>query len=63
VHYIPLHYHPYYRDMGWRRGDFPEAERYYQRCLSLPLYQDLSEAQQDQVVCALRQILQDARAA
>lgn len=38
VHYIPIHYHPHYARYGWRRGDFPNAEYYYERTLSLPLY-------------------------
>lgn len=38
VHYIPVHLQPYYRDLGFRRGDFPEAERYYADALSLPMY-------------------------
>ena len=55
VHYIPIHTQPYYEALGFRRGDFPEAERYYEKALSLPIYADLSDAQQDAVVAALRQ--------
>lgn len=58
IHYIPVHTQPYYRQMGFRPGDFPEAERYYAEALSLPLYPTLSEAQQDEVVAALRRALQ-----
>jgi UDP-4-amino-4,6-dideoxy-N-acetyl-beta-L-altrosamine transaminase len=57
VHYIPLHLHPYYRALGFRRGDFPAAERYYERALSLPLYFGLSNTDQDRVCAALREVL------
>jgi dTDP-4-amino-4,6-dideoxygalactose transaminase len=50
VHYIPLHYLPYYRDMGFQVGDFPNAENYYQGCVSIPMYHGISEEQQDFVI-------------
>lgn len=43
VHYIPVPYHPYYRDLGYRPGAWPAAEDFYQRCLSLPLYPLMSD--------------------
>lgn len=54
VHYIPVHLHPYYRRLGFSSGDYPVAERYYQRALTIPLYFGLGEAEQDRVVEALR---------
>lgn len=60
VHYIPVHTQPYYAKLGFRQGDFPNAEQYYQRAISLPLYYDLSEALQDQVVDALKIALAQA---
>lgn len=57
LHYIPVHLQPYYRALGFAPGDFPEAERYYAQALSLPLYADLSEAQQDRVVETLAEWL------
>lgn len=53
LHYIPVHTQPYYKRMGFKVGDYPEAERYYAEAISLPMYQGLSEIQQDQVVAAL----------
>lgn len=53
LHYIPVHTQPYYRAMGFKTGDFPEAERYYAEAISLPMYQGLSDAQQDRVAAAL----------
>lgn len=57
LHYIPVHLQPYYQALGFQRGDFPEAERYYAQAMSLPLYADLSEAQQDRVVRTLAELL------
>ena len=54
VHYIPVHLQPFYTQRGFRRGDFPQAESFYERAISLPLYPDLSFDQQDEVVAALR---------
>lgn len=58
VHYIPVHTQPFYRAMGFDEGDFPNSEAYYQVAISLPLYYDLSEADQDTVVQVLTQALQ-----
>mgnify|MGYP000969134586 CR=1 FL=1 len=53
VHYIPVHTQPDFRDLGFRPGDFPAAERYYAQTLSLPLYAGLDDARQDRVIAAL----------
>ena len=57
VHYIPVHTQPYYKAMGFRLGDFPQAENYYQRAISIPLYQGLTEEQQDRVVGTLKRVI------
>lgn len=57
LHYIPVHTQPYYQRMGFGSGDFPEAERYYAEAISLPMFQTMSEAQQDEVIAALRKAL------
>ncbi|MGH8864997.1 MAG: UDP-4-amino-4,6-dideoxy-N-acetyl-beta-L-altrosamine transaminase [Burkholderiales bacterium] len=57
VHYIPVHAQPWYRALGFKSGDFPEAERYYAGALSLPLFADLADADQDRVVAALKALL------
>lgn len=57
LHYIPVHTQPYYHRMGFRLGDFPEAERYYREAISLPMFQSLTEAQQDEVIAALRKAI------
>jgi dTDP-4-amino-4,6-dideoxygalactose transaminase len=50
VHYIPVHLMPYYRQFGWKEGDMPVAEKYYQHCLSLPIYPTLTEEEQAFVI-------------
>ncbi|MGL5252949.1 MAG: UDP-4-amino-4,6-dideoxy-N-acetyl-beta-L-altrosamine transaminase [Moraxella sp.] len=62
VHYIPVHTQPYYAKLGFKQGDFPHAESYYAQAISLPLYYDLSEDLQDQVIEALKVALQQASA-
>jgi len=58
VHYIPVHLQPYYRSKGFAAGDFPEAERYSERAISLPLFYALSDDEQLQVADAVRTTLQ-----
>ncbi|MEW6175825.1 MAG: UDP-4-amino-4,6-dideoxy-N-acetyl-beta-L-altrosamine transaminase [Pseudomonadota bacterium] len=58
LHYIPVHTQPYYQRMGFGVGDFPEAERYYAEAISLPMFQTMTEAQQDEVVAAVREALE-----
>jgi len=53
LHYIPVHTQPYYTRMGFKPEDFPQAQAYYREAISLPMYQTLTDAQQDQVVSAL----------
>ena len=54
LHYIPVYRQPYYEDMGFKAGLCPEAERYYLEAISLPMYPNLTEAQQDKVIESLR---------
>jgi UDP-4-amino-4,6-dideoxy-N-acetyl-beta-L-altrosamine transaminase len=58
LHYIPVHLHPYYRDLGFGEGDFPQTEAYYRQAISLPLYPKLTKTNQDQVVQVLEASLQ-----
>jgi dTDP-4-amino-4,6-dideoxygalactose transaminase len=57
VHYIPVHLQPYYQRLGFKAGDFPEAEKYYEGAISLPMYFGLSDESQDRVVDALTEAL------
>lgn len=55
LHYIPVHTQPYYQAMGFKEGQYPEAERYYNEAISIPMYPKLTEDQQDHVINALRE--------
>ncbi len=57
VHYIPVHLQPDFARFGFRRGDFPAAERYYAGAISLPLFPALTGEQQSRVVDTLRRAL------
>jgi len=58
LHYIPVHTQPYYQAMGFQVGDFPQAESYYSEAISLPMFQTLTDQDQDQVITVLREVLQ-----
>ena len=57
LHYIPVHRQPYYEKLGFRQGDFPESEKYYEEAFTLPLYYDLTDDEQDRIVGALKKAL------
>lgn len=63
VHYIPVHLQPFYRSrFGYQKGDFPVAENFYERALTLPLYPSLKDDQIERVIQALRDaVLRHAR--
>lgn len=50
IHYIPVHLLDYYKQFGWKEGDFPIAEKYYRHAISLPMYPSLSNEEQDFVI-------------
>ena len=59
VHFIPLHRQPYYRDrFGFQASDFPVADAAYERLISLPLYTRMTEPDVDDVVEAVRRVVQ-----
>jgi UDP-4-amino-4,6-dideoxy-N-acetyl-beta-L-altrosamine transaminase len=58
IHYIPVHLQPHYQKIGFRKGAFPESERYYAEAISLPIYYGLSEEDQDRVIATLSQVIQ-----
>jgi dTDP-4-amino-4,6-dideoxygalactose transaminase len=62
VHFIPLHRQPYYRDrFGFQPADFPVADAAYQRLISLPLYTRMTEQDVDDVIEAVRRVVQRNR--
>jgi dTDP-4-amino-4,6-dideoxygalactose transaminase len=58
VHYIPVHLQPYYREtFGTRAGDYPNAERYYERAISLPLYPRMSDSDVERVIATVIEVV------
>ncbi|SRR5574343_22371 len=50
IHYIPVHLMPYYKNQGWKEGDLPNAETYYSRCISIPMFPSMSDDEQSYVI-------------
>ena len=62
VHFIPLHTHPYYRqNLGYRIGQFPNAERHFEAAISLPLFPGMTEEETDRVTGTLRDLAAEHR--
>ncbi len=55
VHYMPVHTMPYYLSLGFKKGDYPIAEQYYSRCLSLPMFPSLKDKEQDHVIESIKE--------
>jgi dTDP-4-amino-4,6-dideoxygalactose transaminase len=58
VHYIPVTMQPFYQRLGFNNADYPQANAYYEQALSLPLYVDLTNIQQDRVIGMLLELLE-----
>jgi len=56
VHYIPVHTQPYYQKQGYKWGDYPVAEDYYNHCISLPLYPDLTDEDLKEIIKRIEEI-------
>jgi UDP-4-amino-4,6-dideoxy-N-acetyl-beta-L-altrosamine transaminase len=59
VHYIPCHLMPYYKQFGWKEGDFPNAETYYKGCISLPIYPTLTLTEQNFVINLIKEFFNE----
>jgi len=57
LHYIPVHLHPYYKKLGFKKNDFPEAERFHRDAISIPLYPKLTKKNQDYVLRTIKRQL------
>ena len=55
IHYIPIHIHPFYKKIGFKKKDFPNSVDYYERCLSLPIFFDLKYSAQKKIISLIRQ--------
>ncbi|NDD49652.1 MAG: UDP-4-amino-4,6-dideoxy-N-acetyl-beta-L-altrosamine transaminase, partial [Alphaproteobacteria bacterium] len=58
LHYIPIHTHPYYQKMGFKKGDFPQSERFYSQAISLPIHPTLKKEEQNKIIAAVKEIIQ-----
>lgn len=57
VHYIPVHYQPYYQEhFGFKKGDYPKTEYYYQQCLSIPLFPKMTDDDVQRVIDAIEEL-------
>ena len=56
LHYIPVHTQPYYQGLGHQKGEFPIAEDYYSRAISIPLYATMTDSDQSAVIAALKKV-------
>ncbi|MDO8470744.1 MAG: UDP-4-amino-4,6-dideoxy-N-acetyl-beta-L-altrosamine transaminase [bacterium] len=62
VHYVPVHLHPFYKKtFGYKQGDFPEAEAYYETAITLPLFPGMTSGQVKSVVKAVKEVLSQFR--
>jgi len=57
VHYIPVPSQPYYRQLGYKPEEYPKAQMYYEQALSIPLFFDLTDDQQNQVIQAIKEVV------
>ncbi|MEN1760764.1 UDP-4-amino-4,6-dideoxy-N-acetyl-beta-L-altrosamine transaminase [Anoxynatronum sibiricum] len=57
VHYLPVYWHPYYQQLGYQKGICPQAEAYYESCITLPLYPAMSDEDASDVVTAVKKVL------
>lgn len=58
LHYIPVHLQPWYSALGFRPGQYPEAEKYYSEAISLPVFSTMNEAQIASVISAVSSVLE-----
>ncbi len=61
VHYIPVPWHPYYRELGYAKGGWPVAEAAYERILSLPIFPSMTDADVESVVAGVHKVISHFR--
>lgn len=54
VHYIPVHWHPYYQKLGYKKEDCPKAGNFYEKVISLPIYPGLKDEEQEKVIKVIK---------
>lgn len=58
VHYLPVYWHSYYEKLGYQKGICPNAEKYYEEVMSIPLYYSLTDADTDDVIRAVKKVVE-----
>ena len=59
IHYIPIHLQPYYKRLGFKKGMYPLAEKYYNETLSIPIYPDLTKKNQLKIINLIKKTLKN----
>ena len=57
LHYIPIHYHPFFKKLGFKKGQFPEAEKYYKEAISIPIFPKLKQNELNYIVKTITTVL------
>lgn len=62
VHYVPLHLHPFYqKTFGYKKGDYPKVERYYERAITLPIFPKMRDEDIEDVIKAVQKVIRHYR--
>ena len=56
LHYLPIHTHPFFQDLGFKEGDFPESEKFSREAISIPMFPDLTDGMQSEVILKIKEI-------
>ncbi|MGS2778866.1 UDP-4-amino-4,6-dideoxy-N-acetyl-beta-L-altrosamine transaminase [Robertmurraya sp. GLU-23] len=57
VHYIPVYWHPFYQNLGYKKGLCPKAENWYEQALTLPIFPGMTDSDVQDVICAVQEVL------
>ena len=57
LHYIPIHLQPYFKKLGFKKGNFPESEKYYKEAISIPLFTQLKREDQDYIISTIKDLI------
>ena len=59
IHYIPIHLQPYYKKLGFKKGMFPMAEKYYNQTLSIPIFPDFKKKDQINLIKIIKKTVKN----
>ena len=61
LHYLPIHLHPYYKKKGFKKGCFPNSEKYSAEAISIPIYYNLTRKEQLRVIKVIKEVISDQK--